>query len=126
MDDLERQLREDRLLRDTAKAVVLADIEHVKREMTPAPEAGADLTSRARDLADDTRDYVSDHRHGIGAAVAATVAAIALWLFREPLLALVRDLMAGDDAEEAESDPEQPYGDERSSHDQPFPAETES
>ncbi|MEN7536449.1 hypothetical protein [Aurantiacibacter flavus] len=124
MPDLELQLREDRMLRNAARALVTADIAHLKREMDPESPAGPDLTSRARDLADDTRDYVSGHRFQVGAVVAALLAAIALWLFREPLAAIVREMLA--DEEDGEDNMEQAGDDDRSLNEQELPAETQA
>ena len=123
MPDLELQLREDRMLRDTARALVTADLAHLKREVDSETPSGPDLKTRARDVADDTRDYVSGHKFQVGALVAALVAAIALWMLREPLAAIVRDLLESDGEDDAEA--EQPDGDERSVNEQKLPAETQ-
>ena len=100
MPDLERQLREDRILRDAARALITADLAHLKREVDQDSPSGADLSSRARDLADDTYDYVSGHRFQVGSIIAAIVAVLALWIFREPLAGIVREMLADDEAPE--------------------------
>ncbi len=124
MPDLESQLQEDRMLRDAARALVLADIAHVKREVGAGEEDGPDLSSRARDLADDARDYVSGHRFQVGTVVAALVAAVVLWLLREPIAAIVRNVLESDG--EVDADTEQ-VGDEDRSADEPeIPAETQA
>ena len=129
MPELELQLREDRMLRDAARALVLADIAHLKRELDPDSSSGPDVTSRARDLADDTRDYVTGHRFQLGAVIGALVAAIALWIFREPLAAMVREMFADDEEsnDEAEGDRAEQADDTERSQDEPeIPAETQA
>ncbi|RIV80890.1 hypothetical protein D2V17_18470 [Aurantiacibacter xanthus] len=129
MPDLELQLREDRMLRDAARALVLADIAHLKRELDPDSPPGPDMTSRARDLADDTRDYVAGHRCQLGTVIAALVAAIALWIFREPLAAMVREMFADDeesDDEAAHDSAEQADDTDRSPDEPEIPAETQA
>ena len=125
MPDLELQLREDRILRNAARALVAADLAHIKREVDSESAAGPDLGSRARDLADDARDYVTGHRFQVGTMVAALVAAIALWMFREPLAAIVHDLL-GSDSEDVEAEAEQAGSDDRSVNEQKLPAETQA
>ncbi|OYX65122.1 MAG: hypothetical protein B7Y88_10680 [Sphingomonadales bacterium 32-64-17] len=125
MPDLELQLREDRLLRDAARALVTADLAHLKREVDPESASAPDLGSRARDLADDARDYVTGHRLQVGTLVAALVAAIALWMFREPLAAIVRDLLDSE-GEDDEAEAEQAGGDDRSVNEEKLPAETQA
>ena len=125
MPDLELQLREDRMLRDAARALVAADLAHIKREVDPESASGPDLGSRARDLADDARDYVTGHRFQVGTLVAALVAAIALWMFREPLAAIVHDLL-GSDEDDDDAEAEQAGGDDRSVNEQKLPAEIQA
>ncbi|WP_137679200.1 hypothetical protein [Aurantiacibacter suaedae] len=125
MSDLERQLREDRMLRDAARALVLADVAHLKREVDHEAHSGPDLTTRAHDLGDDARDYLSGHKVQVGGVVAALIAAIALWLLREPLAAIVRDLFDDDDEDDA-AETEQAGGDDRSVNEQKLPAETQA
>ena len=87
--------------------------------MTADPGA-PDLKSRARDLADDARDFAGNHRFGVGAGVALLLAAVVAWIFREPLAAIVRDVLA-DEAEE-DSEPVDDVG--RSQENTPDSAET--
>lgn len=125
MPDLESQLQEDRMLRDAARALVLADIAHVKREVGAGEEEGGpDMSSRARDLADDARDYVSGHRFQVGTVVAALVAAVVLWLLREPIAAIVRNVLESDG--EVDADTEQVGDEDRSANEPEIPAETQA
>ena len=119
MSDLARQLEQDRLLRDAARALVVADLAHVKGEV--AGDANRpDLKTRARDLADDTRDFAETHKVGLGAVVALLVAGVIAWIFREPLAALVREALAPDAEHEG---PEQGVDDERSQEEPEISAE---
>ena len=124
MPDLEQQLREDRALRDAARALVMADIAHLKREVDPASPSGSELGARAHELADDARDYLRGHQWQVGSVVAALIAAIALWIFRAPLVAILLEMLADDEA--AEPNEEQAGASDRSQDETETPAETEA
>lgn len=85
MSPLEQQFREDKLLRDAAKANFFADLEHVKGTFS-----GKGLAERvvdrigegAKDVFETAKESTEDNR-GI---IAALVGAILLWISREPIL----------------------------------------
>ena len=88
MSNLEQRLQEDRAMRDAAKAVLLADLEHAK-----ASFSGKGLTERltdrigdgAKDVFEVAKEQADDNR-GI---LAALIGAVLLWFGREPLLELL-------------------------------------
>lgn len=91
--EIERQLREDRALRDAALALVKADISHLKNDVG-VKGVGARLASRLSDGAADVFDEaveVADSNRGV---LAALIAAIVLWFARNPIMDLFSD---GDD-----------------------------
>lgn len=96
IDEFERQLREDRMLRDAARAMVDADVANLRASL-----AGRSIPSRiadrigegAHDALDEAAELAGEHRGVIAAAVAALI----LWFARHPLI----ELLLGED-EEAE------------------------
>ena len=98
----ERML-EDRYLRDSAKALVEADFEHVKTDLArkgllartfdTVKDGAVDLYEEAVDAAEDNKG-----------ALAALVAAVVVWFARNPLLDLF-GLGEGDDASEDDAEP---------------------
>ena len=92
---LERQLREDRAIRDDALALVKADVAHLKADYSEKGigERAADkLKGGANDIYGEAVEVAADHR----GLVAAAVAAVFLWMVRHPILAF---LFGGKDAE---------------------------
>lgn len=89
-DRLARQLREDRALRDAARALVDADVAHFKTDL-----GGKDLKTRVLDrvtegaaqVLDDAVEVASDNK----GALVTLLAAVALWFARNPILALFSD-----------------------------------
>ena len=86
MIDRKTQMLADKHLRDSARALVDADIEHLKadlahkgvgeRIMDRAKEGAIDLYEDAVDIADDNKG-----------ALAALLAAVVVWFARHPILA---------------------------------------
>ena len=87
MSDRRARMLEDKYLRDSARALVDADIKHLKadlahkgiggRIMDRAKEGALDLYEEAIDVAEDNKG-----------ALAALVAAIAVWFARNPIMSL--------------------------------------
>jgi hypothetical protein len=94
---------EDRYLRDSAKALVEADLEHVKTDLArkglvartfdTVKDGAVDLYEEAVDAAEDNKG-----------ALVALVAAVVVWFARNPLLDLF-GLGEGDDAREDDAEP---------------------
>lgn len=85
-----RRLRmlEDKHLRDSARALVEADVEHIKADLANkgmAKRALFRLRENAGELYDEALD-VADSNKG---AVAAVFAALVVWFARNPLLDMV-------------------------------------
>lgn len=101
MTDLERQLREDRNLRDGAKALLIADYESVRadlqhrsvgsRVMDRVGEGASELFDEAKELA--------DNNPGVFAAL---VAALFVWIAGNPF-----SLFFSDDEPEDDEEPEE-------------------
>ncbi len=92
MTRLPHRFIEDRALRDAARAVLEADLVHMKDSLAErgvASRVKSGLTSTistrigdgARDVLEEARQQASDHR----GVLAALIGAILLWLAREPI-----------------------------------------
>ena len=93
-DQLERQLREDRMLRDAARAMVEADVAYLRASLAgrSIPNRIADrIGEGAHDAMDEAAELATEHKGLIAAAVAALI----LWLARHPLI----NLVLGEDGE---------------------------
>jgi hypothetical protein len=97
--DLEAQLREDRVLRDAARALFRADVSHVRADLT-SRGIGARLVDRlgegAADVFEEAMEVADSHK----GALATLVAAIVLWFARNPIIAL----FTGDEDTEGDSE----------------------
>ncbi len=107
MTSLPKRYIEDKAMRDAAKGVLEADLEHFKTTLAEQGLAGrvsAQITGKvrrrisagARDVFAQAQNLAEDHR----GVLAVLVGALVLWFAREPLLGL----LGWDSAEEAESD----------------------
>ena len=100
MSDRKTQMLEDKYLRDSARALVEADIEHLKADLA-FKGVGGRIVDRAKegalDLYEEAIDVAEDNR----GALAALVAAIVVWFARNPILSLF-----GLEPEEDEADTE--------------------
>ena len=89
------QLREDREVRDAARALVEADLEHLRANLA-AKSLGERALDRivegASDVYDEAIEVAADHK----GALAAILAALALWLARHPIL----EALFGEDEED--------------------------
>lgn len=79
------QLLEDRRLRDAARALVETDLRNLKADLS-AKSLGERAVDRiaggASDVYDEAMEVAADHK----GALAAIVAALALWFARHPIL----------------------------------------
>lgn len=107
MSRLERQLREDRLLRDAAQTLLKADIDRVRGELE-RKTIGQRALARAKDGAAELLDNARDKAGGNIGVIALLAGAIALWFARNPVLALFST-----DAADEHDNPQPPTGDER-------------
>jgi len=88
--------------RDAARAAFLARLEQVKADLS-ARSVGSRVAERIGEEAVGAIDYTMDVARDSKGIIAGTVAAIVLWLFRNPLIAWAEGLF-GDDGEEKDSD----------------------
>lgn len=88
MTDRRLRMLEDKHLRDSARALVEADVEHIKADFANkgmAKRALFRLRENAGELYDEALD-VADSNKG---AVAAVFAALVVWFARNPILDMV-------------------------------------
>ncbi|MGX7952539.1 hypothetical protein ACWPM1_08225 [Tsuneonella sp. HG249] len=97
-DFLERQLREDRMLRDAARAMVEADVAYLRANLAgrSIPNRIADrIGEGAQDAMDEAAELAEQHRGVLAAAIGALI----LWFVRHPLINLVLGENANDEDE---------------------------
>ena len=88
MSDLEQRFYEDRAMRDAARTVLLADLEHARASFSAkgiADRVGGRIGDGAKDVLEVAKEQADDNR-GI---LAAIIGAILLWIAREPLLEIL-------------------------------------
>lgn len=88
MSKLLDQFHEDRALRDAAKSVLLADIEHARTSFSPkgfADRVGGRVTDGAKDVYSVAKVHADDNR-GI---IATLIGAILLWISRDTILEIL-------------------------------------
>ncbi|ABC63236.1 hypothetical protein [Erythrobacter litoralis] len=94
----ERELREDRRLRDAAKALLLADVERVKEDFS-----SRSLTHRAADRlqegASEIFDQASEVAQDNKGVLAVLVGAVLLWFARNPIMSTLGFASDSEDAE---------------------------
>lgn len=93
MTDFQDKMRQDMYLRNSARALVKADIQNLRDSLdrrSIAERAMDRVAEGAGDVYDEAIEVASDHK----GALAAILAALALWFARHPLL----DLMNGETA----------------------------
>lgn len=96
MADLERELKEDLMLRNAAKRLVKADLGFLKGDMAQKG-LGSRVADRARDgaadIAENATDYADTHRVQVGTGIAVALAALLGWIFRDRLADAVYDML---------------------------------
>nr|WP_137678493.1 hypothetical protein [Parerythrobacter lutipelagi] len=101
---LDRQLVQDRALRDAALELVKADVSHLRMDMNAAGLASrfaTRMSEGATDLYEEAVEKADDNR----GVLAALIAAVVLWFARNPLLSLLPDMdddPAADDEQSGE------------------------
>ena len=103
MSKLEQQMREDRILRDAAKAVLMADIAHARNTLSPsgvAERVGERIGDGAKDVFEVAKIHADDNR-GI---LAALIGALLLWIGRGPILEILGLRDEDEDSVSASSD----------------------
>ncbi len=88
MNHLSSQFKEDRALRDAAKSVLMADIEHVQASLSGkgmATRVAGRIGDGAKDAIEAAKLHAGDNR-GI---LAGVIAVLAMWLARGPILEIL-------------------------------------
>ena len=91
MDSAREQLRHDRHLRDAARALVMADVDNLRADISVRGlgERTVDrIAGSAHDVYEEALEVASDNK----GALAAIIAALVLWFARNP----IRDVFAGE------------------------------
>lgn len=102
---LARQLREDRALRDAARALFQADVAHLRADLAER-SISERIVDRIGEGASDVLEEameVADNNKGV---IATLVAAIVLWFARNPILGIFADDRGNPDA--GDDDAEEP------------------
>lgn len=87
MTDRRARMIEDRYLRDSARALVEADIKYLKADVA-FKGIGSRAVDRVRDSAYEFYDEAIDVAENNKGALAALLAAVVVWFARNPILAL--------------------------------------
>lgn len=103
MSDLPAEFVEDRALRDAARAVLMADIEHA-RDSLSGKRVAARVAGTIGDGAKDAIDVAKTHAHDNRGILAGLIALLALWFAREPLLEMFGRVTEPEDAPEPASE----------------------
>jgi len=101
MNAIDRQLAEDRAMRDAAYRLFKADLDLVRGDLA-ARGVRQRVADRVGDAALDTMDDAVDYAQHHKGQVAAGISAILLFLFRGPLLDLLASLLPEDDGRDDE------------------------
>lgn len=101
MSDPERKMIEDRALRDAALALVQADIAHLRTDLTNKG-IGERFIDRVTEGASDVLDEAADVAGNNRGVLLTLLAAVVLWLARNPIFALFGDGRGDDGGDEAE------------------------
>ncbi len=108
MADRKTQMLEDRYLRDSARALVEADIEHLKSDLA-FKGVGERIMDRAKDGALDLYEEAIEVAEDNKGALAALLAAVAVWFARNPILSLF-GLEPEEDEEDEAHEGQDEYG----------------
>lgn len=110
-----KQLREDRAIRDAARAVLMADVVHARASFSAkgvATRVGGRIGDGAKDIAEVAKSQASDNV-GIFAAI---IGAVLLWLGRDTILELLGLTEGEDAAEDAGEDIGEDTGEDELDH----------
>lgn len=107
MSKFERQMREDKLLRDAAQELVKANVERVKGDLEERG-LGQRALGRAKDGAAELFDRAKENGGATAGIATVLLGAIGIWLAREPLLEML-NAPGHEPTEDTEDEP--PTGD---------------
>ncbi len=87
MNHLESRMKEDKALRDAARALVQADIAHLKSDISDkgiGERMLDNISEGAKDVFESAAETADNHR----GTLAALIGAVALWFARNPIMSL--------------------------------------
>ncbi|MFL0356698.1 hypothetical protein ACI5KX_09475 [Erythrobacter sp. GH1-10] len=90
MSKIDQRFYEDRALRDAAKAVLLADIEHARTTFSGKGLAER-VTGRVGEGAKDVFEVAKTHTQDNRGIIALLMGAVLLWFAREPILDILAE-----------------------------------
>ncbi|HEX7929555.1 MAG TPA: hypothetical protein VF470_01415 [Sphingomicrobium sp.] len=96
-------LNQTRVARDAAKTAFHTRLEQVKADLA-ARSIGGRVADKLGEEAVDALDYTVDVARDSKGIIAGTLAAIVLWLFRNPIIAWAEGLFNDETGEEEESE----------------------
>jgi len=109
MSDLDPRFIEDRALRNAARSVIQADIEHARESFTPgniAAQVGSRIAEGAEEVAGIAKDRADDNR----GVIAILLGALFLFIARRPILEIL-GLSEAENEDEHDTDaPEEESG----------------
>lgn len=111
MSRLPDEFYQDRALRDAARDVLLADIEHARRSLSK-DGLTTRFTGRIGDGAKDAIEVAKVHAEDNRGLIAGLIALLALWFARQPLLEIFGFDTTADEQEPAPQGNETPLSDE--------------
>ena len=88
MSRLPDTFHQDRALRDAARDVLFADVDHAKRSLSKEGLSSR-FTSRIQDGAQDALEVTKVQAHDKRGLIAGVIALLALWFARQPLLEIL-------------------------------------
>lgn len=109
MSKLEDRFAEDRALRDSAKAVLLADLEHTRSSFSAKGVANR-VGTRIGDGAVDVFETAKQGAGRNGGIIAALIGLIILWFGRETLIEAVERVLDRSDSDDPEAASKQSSG----------------
>lgn len=89
--DLEQQMREDKILRNAALALIQADVSHLKSDFQVQRVTSRAATRMAEGIADVFEEAVEVAEDNRG-ALTALIAGIILWFARNPIMSLFSEV----------------------------------
>jgi hypothetical protein len=104
MSDRERQLEEDRALRNSARKIFRKELAHVRRETRPGAigeRIANRVGERADGMADAAVDFAEGHAKTVAAAAVGALAAAGLWFARAPIAEKLGGLLGNRNEDDA-------------------------
>ena len=88
MSDMKARLKEDRAMRDAAKALVTSDVQHLRGDVAEqgiGKRAAIRMREGAEGLVDDTSQFAREHPERLASALGLGISLLLGWLFRDQI-----------------------------------------